>query len=468
MHCKTFWHEPNPNPYLKNPKTQLLSGTRKSLGNFFTHLVMFPITIAISILVARILGPSDRGIYAFVLLLGQSLLPILFLGFGVGTLFMISSERFKAKDVTISCLIIGLGKGILISLLLYVLWKNQWLGQTAKEVPADVMLPILAVLPLSGVWSISQQIFKGNSQFGVVNLMTLGTASLNAIFLTIFVLILKWSIRGAVIAIISQQIITNTFVLFMLVRNFRPRLRISLDFIKASYGYGIKGWVGNMASRANEKFDQLILSFFASSTLLGYYAIAFSLVRFCGYFPQAVTPVLFNIVARTKDLKKSAVLAAQVHRAMLITVGVMALFLAATGYWLIPLLYGEAYKAAFIPFLILLPGMFAYMASRRVINKFLGANGYPEKMSIVEGSGALVGMILYFLLIPVFDINGAALGSTVAYIVSALVALRFFYKLVPKGTANLFRISWRDVQWIYRKLEGAFSIIGKLKKRFIR
>jgi O-antigen/teichoic acid export membrane protein len=442
-----------------------VSGTKKTLGNFFTHLVMFPITIAVSILVARVLGPSDRGIYAFVLLMGQSLLPILFLGFGVGVLYMISSERYHAKEVTLSCLAIGLGKGIIISLLLGFLWYNQWLGQTAREIGPEVMLPVLVVLPLSGIWSVSTQILKGNSLFGMLNILTLSTALLNAIFLTLFVLILKMSLQGAVIAIILQQVLTNAVVLFIVFRKFKPRFKISLDFIKASYNYGIKGWVGNMASRANEKFDQLILSFFASSTLLGYYAIAFSLVRFIGYLPQAVTPVLFNIVARTKDVQKSAVLTAQVHRAMMISVGILTVGLAIAGYWMIPFLYGEAFRASYIPFLILLPGMFVYMASRRVINKFLGANGFPGKMSIVEGSGAVIGLILYIILIPIMDINGAALGSTVAYIVSGGVALYFFYRLVPRKSVNLFRVSWKDVRWILARLEGAFSALKKVRRR---
>ena len=429
---------------------------------------MFPLTIAVSILVARILGPADRGIYAFILLMGESMLPILFLGFGVGVIYLISSEKYDSRQVVTSSLLIGLLKGALISVILWVLWKYQMLGQTAKEIPPSVMLPILLTMPLSGVFSIAKQVFKGNSQFGLRNLITVVYAIGNVVFLVIFVVVVQWGIQGAVIAIITQKVVTIVAVMWVMIRQLRPSLRIDMGFIRESYSYGIKAWVGNMATLANERFDQLILSFFASPTLLGIYAVAFSIVRFCGYFPQAVTPVMFNIIARTDDPEKSAQLTAQVHRAMLIFVGGMTLVLAATGYWLVPWLYGHEYDTVYIPLLILLPGLFAYQASRRVTSKFLGASGHPGKQSIIEGVGAIAGMILYLILIPPFDIVGAGIGSTVAYLVSTVLALYFFYQIVPRKSVNMFRVGWRDLIWVVLKLENSLPIVRKITGRFTR
>jgi O-antigen/teichoic acid export membrane protein len=445
-----------------------VSGTRKSLGNFFTILVLFPLGILISILVARILGPSSRGIYAFLLLMGESLLPILFLGFGTGVIYMISSERYKAKNVILSSLLIGVLKGGLIALLLWVLWKNQLLGETAKEIPEHIFLPVLFTLPLNGLFTMSKQVFKGTSNFGLFNMASLLYTVSNLIFLTAFVVLVDWDLEGAVYSIIAQKVITVFAVLAILFYRLRPRLRIDLGYIRACYDYGIKGWIGNMATTANERFDQIILSYFANSTMLGYYAIAFSLVRFMGYFPQAVTPVMFNIIARTKEKAKSLELMAQVHRAMLVSVGLMALALGISGYWLIPLLYGEEYSSAFIPFIILVPGMFIYMASRRVINKYFGASGMPAKMSIVEGAGATVGIICYLTLIPIFGIIGAAVGSTAAYFVSTIVAHILFRRMTKGQKVNLFGVSFRDLRWIFGKLEGSFAIVGKLRRRFFK
>lgn len=445
-----------------------MSGTKKSMGNFLTLLVLFPLTIAVNIVVTRILGPSEKGIFSFLLLLGEAMLPVLYLGFGVGVIFYVSAEKYKPKSVVISLLAIGLVKGILITGFIYFLWSNGMLGQTAKEIPPEAMLPILAVLPLSGIQTMSKQLFKGCSQFRLLNIITLVDQISNALLLLGLVVFTELALIGAIWAVVIKKIIATFLIIFILFRSHPPEWKINMSFIRDCYSYGIKAWVGNMATRANEKFDQLILGFFASSSLLGYYSVAYSLVRFLGFIPQAVAPVMFNMIAKTNDLKKSAHMLARVHRVLIILVGLMALALGISAYWLIPWLYGEAFRNAFIPFIILLPGMFTYMASRRIINKFLAANGMPGKTSIVEGVGAVVGMTCYLILIPLYDVIGAAVGSTLAYLVSTGLAHYFFRQLIPKGEVNLFRVGFNDLRWMWDKLEGSFSILRKMRKRIFK
>ncbi len=433
-----------------------MSGTRKSLGNFITLVVMFPLSIGVNILVARILGPANKGLYAFMVLLGESMLPILFMGFGVGVVYLLGSERFKGRDVVFSSLLIGFLNGAVVALLLAFLWQRHWLGKTAAEVPAEFMLPVLATLPLTGMFSMAKQILKGRSQFKILNILTLSNAVFNIGLLSAFVLLTGMALRGAVAAIVVQKILTALVVVYLLVRYTRPRLRFNRDFVRESYAYGIKAWLGNMATRSNERMDQLILSFFADAKLLGYYSVAFSIVRLMGFFPQAISPVLFNMVAKAKDAKRSAILLAQVHRSLLLLVGGMALALALTGKWLIPFLYGPAFEASYLPMLILLPGMFVYMASRRVINKFLSANGRPGLSSKVEGIGALTGIAAYLLLIPPLGVIGAAIASTLAYVVSTVAAHYYLRKLLPGfGFSDLFLIGPRDLRWVYDRILGA-------------
>ncbi len=431
-----------------------MSGVRKSLGNFFTLVVMFPLSIAINIWVARLLGPANKGLYAFMVLLGESMLPVLFLGFGVGVVYLLGSERFKGRDVIFSSLLIGFFNGLLVALLLAFLWQRQWLGKTASEIPAQLMLPVLATLPLSGVFSMSKQILKGQSRFALLNVLTLANGAFNVLLLSFFVLLTGMALRGAVFALVLQKVLTVLVVVYLLLKYNRFRWRFDRSFVRAGYAYGLKAWLGNMATRSNERMDQLVLGFFAEPVLLGYYSVAFSLVRLTGFFPQAISPVLFNMVAKTGDVARSVVLMAQVHRVLLLLVGGVAFMLALTGKWLIPLLYGPAYEEAYSPMMILLPGMFVYMASRRVVNKFLSANGHPEMSSKVEGIGALMGMTGYLLFIPFWGVLGAALASTVAYITSTLAAHHYLRKLLAeRERPNLFFVSVSDVHWLVKSLQ---------------
>ncbi len=436
-----------------------MSGSRKSLGNFLTLVVMFPLSIGVNILVARILGPAHKGLYAFMVLLGESMLPVLFLGFGVGVVYLLSSERFKGQEVVFSSLLIGFLNGLVVALLLAFLWQRQWLGRTAAEVPGEFMLPVLATLPLTGVFSMAKQVLKGQSQFKVLNILTLANAVFNMALLSVFVLFSGMALRGAVMAIVVQKVLTAAVVVYLLLRYTRPHLRFNADFVRAGYGYGIKAWLGNMATRSNERMDQFILSLFADARVLGYYSVAFSMVRLMGFFPQAISPVLFNMVARAKDAARSAVLLAQVHRALLLLTGVVALLLGLGGEWLISTLYGPAFAASYLPMLILLPGMFVYMASRRVINKFLSANGYPVLSSKVEGIGAVTGIVAYLLFIPLWGVVGAAVASSLAYVVSTVAAHYYLNNLLPQGSKSLqlFSPGIADVRWIVERILTALK-----------
>lgn len=438
------------------------------MGNFVTMLVLFPLTIVVNIIVTRILGPSDKGIFSFLLILGEALLPLLYFGFGVGVIYFVSAEKYKAQKVAITLLGVGFIKGIIITGAIYLLWSNGMLGKTASEITPEQMLPILAVLPLSGIMTMANQLFKGCSQFKLTNIITLSDQVSTALLLIGLVIFSGLELQGAIWAMVIKKIIATILILGLVFREHKPTWEINVPFIKECYGYGIKAWVGNMATRANEKFDQLILGFFASSELLGYYSVAYSLVRFLGFLPQAVSPVMFNMIAKINDLNKSAKMLARVHRVMIIMVGLMSLGIGISSYWLIPLLYGEAFRAAFIPAIILLPGMFAYMASRRIINKYLAANGMPGKPSIVEGVGAVVGMICYLTLIPPFDVIGAAVGSTLAYLISTALAHYFFNQLIPRGEVNLFRVSFKDLRWMWEKVENSYGIVRKIRKRVFR
>ena len=57
------------------------SAVRSTLGIFATRVAIFPVTVLTSVLVARELGPDGRGAYAFMLLLGSFVLPLLSFGF---------------------------------------------------------------------------------------------------------------------------------------------------------------------------------------------------------------------------------------------------------------------------------------------------------------------------------------------------------------------------------------------------
>jgi O-antigen/teichoic acid export membrane protein len=93
-------------------------------------------------------------------------------------------------------------------------------------------------------------------------------------------------------------------------------------------------------------------------------------------------------------------------------------------YFIIPIIFGINFDNAKFITLILLPGTYA-ITSFNILNADLSARGFPKYGLIIFTYGALSNIVLNIILIPIFDIYGSALSSTISYIFCSII---FYYK----------------------------------------
>jgi O-antigen/teichoic acid export membrane protein len=98
----------------------------------------------------------------------------------------------------------------------------------------------------------------------------------------------------------------------------------------------------------------------------------------------------------------------------------LAVALALVLVLLVPIVFGTRFRAATIPGLILLPGT-AGLAFFNVLGGAVSGRAKPELVlwTTMLTTAPTVGM--YFVLIPALGIDGAALGSTISYVSSAVL-----------------------------------------------
>ena len=83
-------------------------------------------------------------------LIGPFALPILMLGSGPSATYSISSKRYRAADIFLTCFSIGFIQGLLGAFLLGTLWYFDLLGATASATDASLFIPVMIALPLQG------------------------------------------------------------------------------------------------------------------------------------------------------------------------------------------------------------------------------------------------------------------------------------------------------------------------------
>jgi O-antigen/teichoic acid export membrane protein len=204
---------------------------------------------------------------------------------------------------------------------------------------------------------------------------------------------------------------------------------VRIKLVRPLAVYGAAQIAALTPAALNASLDQLVLSQTVPPAVLGRYAIAVSLTLLPLPLVAAIGNVAFPrlasqrvVTSETIRLQRMAVLgSAGLAAAVLAPLAVIA-------YWLVPLVYGAAYRGA-VPLLwILTPGA-VFLACGQVVGDLLRGRSHPSIVAWAQGLAAIFTVVLLLALLPVVGVYGAAIASTVSYGVALAVMLRRLGKL---------------------------------------
>ncbi|HXG35550.1 MAG TPA: polysaccharide biosynthesis C-terminal domain-containing protein, partial [Dehalococcoidia bacterium] len=231
----------------------------------------------------------------------------------------------------------------------------------------------------------------------------------------------------------------------------RPRWQILREQIK----YGSQGQLANLAQLFNYRLDQYIVAAFATRAGVGHYTVAVGLGESIWWISSAVAMVLLpRLTAMAR--RDAAELTPVVCRNTLLVSGIAAVVLMVASPLLVRLLFGEDFSPAVTPLILLMPGIMAASAGR-----ILGSYLFSQGKVIFNTYATLIalGVTLAFdlTLIPFFDIEGAAIASSIAYSASLAVTLYWYRQtsganpwqalIVQTGDFQLYGALWRRLRW---------------------
>lgn len=122
---------------------------------------------------------------------------------------------------------------------------------------------------------------------------------------------------------------------------------------------------------------------------------------------------------------------------------IMALF----GKWLFPYVFGQTFQLMYIPFLLLLPGLWA-LSNLAVLSAYFA--GIDKVKLNMQGAGLALIVILAgdFFFIPTYKITAAALVSTAGYTVNFMYSYFMLKKEHPVSISHYFNINKEDILWL--------------------
>ncbi|HUZ15038.1 MAG TPA: oligosaccharide flippase family protein [Gaiellaceae bacterium] len=371
---------------------------------------------ATTILIARLLGPSGSGTY----FVAQSLLAVLLvattLGVEHGITYFVSSRRWPPRAAYMSSLRMALVMGAI----------GAVLGLGARLVVPSAFAGMSVWLTAALVGSLFFALVTYYARFVAVAIdryeaYVLPPPAQAAVALACTVpAALLFGVEGAVLSSIFAVVLMGVAMMIWAHRQLAPSAPAEHGQLRRAISFGVKGYAANAIQLINYRLDLFILASVASTAVVGRYAIAVAATSLLSLLPSALSDVVFPRVASLstagEDAELEMVETKSVRHAVLIVV-TSALGLVVALELLVVPVFGEAFQGSIDLGLILIPGA-AAIGLAVVLAATVVGRGKPIYQLYVVLAVTPVTILLYATLIPSHGATGAALASTVSYLLS--------------------------------------------------
>lgn len=185
---------------------------------------------------------------------------------------------------------------------------------------------------------------------------------------------------------------------------------------------GAKYSGSQISETAQNRLDQVLMPLVIGASGAGLYAVAVTVATLPLALGHALAAALFRDVAAADDAGRVSLTSRAVRESNVLGI-VAAGALAAVTPFVIPLVFGEDFRAAVPVTLVALIGAPLFVTGY-VATNLLGAHGRGHAMTFAQLSGLVVGLILLVPLAVPFGAVGAAAASVLGYAVSCTLAVR--------------------------------------------
>jgi O-antigen/teichoic acid export membrane protein len=414
--------------------------------------------LATTAVIARIYGPEGNGKLAIALLLPTLLATILNLGLSPANVYFLAARltgirSLMAVNLRVYCLIATLGVLIGVGLL-------RWRGsEYFNGVDMEILWIALAMFPLSLLNGQLISFFQGLQQFRAFNILAIIQP------FTVFLMILCLVVSGntELKYLVATQIIGQALVLSFVIRWLFPLMKTpgegQMPSIKASQllKYGYKAHLGNIISFINYKADVYLANYFLGPVQVGMYVIAVALAEKLWFLSQAVSTVLLPRLSElSADENKRKALTPLMSRWVLFASVCGGVILALIASSLIDVVFGAQYRDSVMPLYVLLPGIIV-MSSSRVLANDIAARGRPEINMFISLINVGLNVLLNVVFIPYYGLVGAALATTISYMVDLLLRLFAYQLFTGIRWVELLLINKKDLFIIYNVVKKGDS-----------
>lgn len=430
---------------------------RDAAGIFGTRALWSLMGVVSGVILARWLGPHDRGILALVLLVPNTVVTIFKLGISQASVYAINREGVPAERVASNVVALGLWSGVIAALLVWLL-RDNLLATVLRDVPAWALALALTRVPLLLIDNYLFGVLQATGKFGLYNVRLLLSEALRLALVIVALMIFGWGFRAAVVIYTLVGFCNVSWLVLSTRRHIPFSLRVDWPVLRGQLSFGVKSYVQTVTAHLLLRISVYMVSYYLTPADTAFYALTLHFTELVLELPQAIGLVLFPRLASLPEEEVHRLTAQTCRRTLALTIPA-ALGIALLGPWVIVLWYGEPYAPAGAPLPWAAIGV-AMMSVFVILTRDFTSRGY-QRVNIMAGLVALASNVaLNALLIPAFGIVGAAQAAAISYTGACVVLLAFFVVASRIPVLDVLVPKRDDVRYLWGV---GMSMLGRLR-----
>ncbi|MHC1778060.1 MAG: polysaccharide biosynthesis C-terminal domain-containing protein [Lentimicrobium sp.] len=419
---------------------------------FGTNVFTLASNLLLVVVLVRLLGPANYGLYTSVLVVPMLVVSFFQMGIRATTVHLIGSGKYDDNSIVSSVLTILLLTsiaGILFSGLAYF-----FVNTTGYTLLLMGMALIIIPLRLTSVYA--GGVFLGKEEIPSSNLMNWLAGLLMLIFAMIFVLALKLGLNGALLSMILSNLVVAIVALVKLFRQFTIRFSFSNPLIRILLKTGVVYALSFLVIQLNYRIDILLLKALSTPAEVGIYSLGVSVAELLWQVPLAISVVVMSRSANATDQTVMNQSTARLLRISMVFGLIISTFIVLLAPWVVPLVFGEKFRDSILVMQTILPGILMVIFFR-ILSGQLSGMGRPEVALKAFIPALVLNVVLNYLWIPNYGANGAVMATNISYTLGSVIYLIAYSRISGMRVKEILRFSredWVFLQRIINKVSG--------------
>jgi len=423
---------------------------KKIINTGFTKIASILLAFITGLIISRVYGAEGKGKITLLLLIPTIISIYASFSIGEGFLYFIGKDKISKQNF--SKLLLKASLIFIPVLLILYITAYFFIDKYTYYFSPQILLVIL--LFLNSIYKFSLRGILDIKNFNFIQILEPLVVLIFLLLIAFNNLEIKYLLWGYVLSNIIAVI-----YMFYILKNKLKNNNKAITF-KEIFNYGYKVHFFRILNFTEAKFDILLVGYLLNVSQVGIYSIAVTITLiFQSVVQTSISTVLLPTLVKSNYEEQKFI----TLRYFKLSLSLAFLFLMGSlifGKFFIVSVYGEEFRGAYIPMIILLLGALI-KAPAATINSFFKSIGKPEELYKTSIITVIINILLCFILIPKYGITGAAISSSISYFLYGTIMLYKFKKITnfafrdflikPMEIKKMFNLGKKQIIKYYKK-----------------